>query len=29
MAAHYDDFNVSAHAKFVVKLRYIHRNPVR
>jgi putative transposase len=27
--AHYYDFNVSAHAKFVEKLRYIHRNPVR
>ena len=25
--AHYYDFNVSAHAKFVEKLRYIHRNP--
>jgi putative transposase len=27
--AHYYDFNVSSHAKFVEKLRYIHRNPVR
>jgi putative transposase len=27
--AHYYDFNVSAHEKFVEKLRYIHRNPVR
>ena len=27
--AHYYDFNVSAQAKFVEKLRYIHRNPVR
>jgi putative transposase len=27
--AHYYDFNVSAHDKFVEKLRYIHRNPVR
>ena len=26
--AHYYDFNVSAHSKFVEKLRYIHRNPV-
>jgi putative transposase len=26
--AHYYDFNVSSHAKFVEKLRYIHRNPV-
>ena len=26
--AHYDDFNVSTHEKFVEKLRYIHRNPV-
>ena len=26
---HYYDFNVFAHAKFVEKLRYIHRNPVR
>jgi putative transposase len=26
--AHYYDFNVSAHEKFVEKLRYIHRNPV-
>ena len=25
--AHYYDFNVSAHEKFVEKLRYIHRNP--
>jgi putative transposase len=25
--AHYYDFNVSSHAKFVEKLRYIHRNP--
>ena len=27
--AHSYDFNVSTHAKFVEKLRYIHRNPVR
>ena len=27
--AHYYDFNVFAHDKFVEKLRYIHRNPVR
>ena len=27
--AHYDDFNISSHEKFVEKLRYIHRNPVR
>jgi putative transposase len=27
--AHYYDVNVSAHEKFVEKLRYIHRNPVR
>jgi putative transposase len=27
--AHYYDFNVAAHEKFVEKLRYIHRNPVR
>jgi putative transposase len=27
--AHYYDFNVFTHAKFVEKLRYIHRNPVR
>jgi putative transposase len=27
--AHYYDFNVSAHDKFVEKLRYIHRNPVK
>jgi len=26
--AHYNDFNVSSHAKVVEKLRYIHRNPV-
>jgi putative transposase len=26
--AHYYDFNVSSRAKFVEKLRYIHRNPV-
>src|SRR5215469_15313833 len=26
--AHYYDFNVWSHAKFVEKLRYIHRNPV-
>ncbi len=26
--AHYYDFNISSHAKFVEKLRYIHRNPV-
>ena len=25
--AHYDDFNISTHEKFVEKLRYIHRNP--
>jgi putative transposase len=25
--AHYYDFNVSSHQKFVEKLRYIHRNP--
>ncbi len=25
--AHYYDFNVSTHEKFVEKLRYIHRNP--
>ena len=25
--AHYYDFNVSSHAKFVEKLRYVHRNP--
>jgi len=25
--AHYHDFNVSTHTKFVEKLRYIHRNP--
>jgi len=25
--AHYYDFNVYTHAKFVEKLRYIHRNP--
>ena len=25
--AHYYDFNVSGHEKFVEKLRYIHRNP--
>ncbi len=25
--AHYYDFNVSSHAKFVEKLRYMHRNP--
>jgi hypothetical protein len=25
--AHHYDFNVSAHVKFVEKLRYIHRNP--
>ena len=25
--AHYYDFNVSSHEKFVEKLRYIHRNP--
>jgi putative transposase len=27
--AHYYDFNVSTHEKFMEKLRYIHRNPVR
>ena len=27
--AHYFDFNVSSHSKFVEKLRYMHRNPVR
>jgi putative transposase len=27
--AHYYDFNVFLHEKFVEKLRYIHRNPVR
>ncbi len=27
--AHYYDFNVSTHDKFVEKLRYIHRNPVK
>jgi len=27
--AHYYDFNVSTHEKFVEKLRYVHRNPVR
>jgi putative transposase len=27
--AHYYDFNVYTHVKFVEKLRYIHRNPVR
>ena len=27
--AHYYDFNVSKHPKFVEKLRYIHRNPVK
>ena len=27
--AHYYDFNVSEHDKFVEKLRYIHRNPVK
>lgn len=26
--AHYYDFNVFSHAKFVEKLRYMHRNPV-
>jgi putative transposase len=26
--AHYYDFNISSHVKFVEKLRYIHRNPV-
>jgi putative transposase len=26
--AHYYDFNISSHNKFVEKLRYIHRNPV-
>jgi len=26
--AHYYDFNISSHEKFVEKLRYIHRNPV-
>ena len=27
--AHYYDFNISTHEKYVEKLRYIHRNPVR
>jgi len=27
--AHYYDFNVTSHDKFVEKLRYMHRNPVR
>jgi len=27
--AHYYDFNVSGHEKYLEKLRYIHRNPVR
>ncbi len=27
--AHSYDFNISSHAKFVEKLRYIHRNPVQ
>jgi putative transposase len=27
--AHYYDFNISTHEKFVEKLRYIHRNPVK
>jgi putative transposase len=27
--AHYYDFNVSSHQKFVEKLRYFHRNPIR
>jgi putative transposase len=27
--AHYYDFNVSSREKFVEKLRYIHRNPIR
>jgi putative transposase len=27
--AHYYDFNVPTHEKFVEKLRYIHRNPVK
>ncbi len=27
--AHYHDFNVSEHDKFVQKLRYLHRNPVK
>ncbi len=27
--AHYYDFNVSSHAKFIEKLRYMHRKPVR
>ena len=27
--AHYYDFNVASHQKFVEKLRYIHRNPVK
>jgi putative transposase len=27
--AHSYDFNISSHEKFVEKLRYIHRNPVR
>lgn len=27
--AHYYDFNIASQAKFVEKLRYIHRNPVK
>ena len=27
--AHYYDFNASSHTKFIEKLRYIHRNPVK
>jgi putative transposase len=27
--AHYYDFNISSHEKFLEKLRYIHRNPVK
>jgi putative transposase len=27
--AHYYDFNISCHEKYVEKLRYVHRNPVR
>jgi putative transposase len=27
--AHYYDFNISSHARFVEKLRYLHRNPVK
>jgi putative transposase len=27
--AHYDDFNLFSHEKYVEKLRYMHRNPVK